>query len=61
MLVLSDQAMYDKTFNYLHMKQMIGELQFIVVTWARVICLICPRAAGIHIRQIMSAHVTNIM
>ena len=42
---------------------------FIVVTWARVICLICmpatlglrPRVLGMHIRQITNAHVTSVM
>ena len=35
-----------------------------VVTWARGVCLICmpgPRAVGMHIRQIPSAHVTTDM
>jgi len=45
-------------------------IHFIVVTWARVVCLLCTPVAqgpqargqkGVHIRQITSAHVTTIM
>ena len=55
------------TYIYIYMYYII--LHVIVVTWARVICLICmlkargPQARGlrayVHIRQIMSGHVTT--
>jgi len=50
-------------------EQQLTRKYFIVVTWARVICLKCmpsvlglrPRTFGIHFRQITNARVTTIM